>query len=869
MRSSLYSLSVCRSRSAFVVSRRQVKTVSSLAYRSLLRRRNDELGQLHGTTDRNRWALPLNAALFNTKKETEKEHQVSDAKNFDAVGSGEAANEVEFQIVTPESDAWATMQLWKEEILVDSLLSSKFDEMVPKLFMEQNVCIVDDIMEKAGDSNWLSPLLRCGVDTIVLRKKLDLLFAFADTRLVPVDYDISNSKLSHDADLKALLERVDETFAWYVPEKRTFVAPYFPMIQSSGMGKTKLLHELRDVLNKRNDSSCELCLSGKIKTLYGIKDIKDGVYSVELDLHKWVDPYGSDDKDVMRIAAEAVMRELDNCIPQPPDGKDRLVLLFDEAQFLLQKHYGVDAFLFQCVRFWLHEADHKFKCVAVFAGTTSGLSNYYPDRNLVSLLASRDFKRMFLPRGKELPLPFYQTSTIGCYLPIKLAEDSDTGAYTEYDRAVPYGRPLFAVLAAAKDNSNLANRLGIVLGRMLLFKPKSWEKAEDSCLSILATRVQMGQTSTKTASRLVSRGYANLVGFSDSNVAQICYFPDPVCARLAMAMMDQDWSMKVNGFDVVGKPKDWWVEQARDSFSGGLCRPHKGNVGEVFVALYLLFCGDLLRKEIDPSYRHFSVPLDIFVSNLIDPPIQPKEETTELNVASSTTVPTDLSAQHDLSPSVNFIQVCRNYLRPYHDYKYVISQSMLEYLYKSGTAFFAFPDCPDFDIVASIRYSIDDEKYAFAPLLISVKTREFCPSDADSNCRDMERKLRQAGCHRAMGLVIVISSPTESNDKVRTLKTKDVADLFDMKGFGENKVIAKVLRVDVNDKFGISRAIVEATTDGQEMQEIYASHWMVRAHANDSPGLHFGNSLRSAGTRIRKGFAFLETFVKQLLLRNS
>jgi hypothetical protein len=143
-------------------------------------------------------------------------------------------------------------------------------------------------------------------------------------------------------------------------------------------------------------------------------------------------------------------------------------------------------------------------------------------------------------------------------------------------------------------------------------------------------------------------------------------------------------------------------------------------------------------------------------------------------------------------------------------------------------------------------------------------------SDADACCKKIEERLDATACHRAMGLVIVITSPTKSNDKLRKLETKDVADLFVMRGFGKNKVIAKVLRIDVNDTFGISRAIIEATTDSQEMQEIYTSHWMIRAHANDSPGLEVRNSLRSPGTKIREGFAFLETLVRQLLLiRNS
>jgi hypothetical protein len=62
----------------------------------------------------------------------------------------------------------------------------------------------------------------------------------SDTRMVPVNYEIADSLLSHKADLDALRQRVEQTFDWYTEEPPTSVAPYFPFIQSSGMGKTKL-----------------------------------------------------------------------------------------------------------------------------------------------------------------------------------------------------------------------------------------------------------------------------------------------------------------------------------------------------------------------------------------------------------------------------------------------------------------------------------------------------------------------------------------------------------------------------------------------------------------------------------------------------
>jgi hypothetical protein len=189
---------------------------------------------------------------------------------------------------------------------------------------------------------------------------------------------------------------------------------------------------------------------------------------------------------------------------------------------------------------------------------------------------------------------------------------------------------------------------------------------------------------------------------------------------------------------------------------------------------------------------------------------------------------------------------------------------MLKYLYESGTAFFSFPNCPDFDIVVSIRY-VHNSTVCFAPLLISVKACDvYSPRDAESNCKMMEKKLRKTGCHRALGLVIVIGSSVKSNDLSRKLRTKDIMDLFSNDGMEESKVIAKVLRVDVNDAFGISRAMIDVTSDGQEKSEVFNSHWMVRAHANCSEYKFAPCSMRKNKSRKRESYVFLSTLTKQL-----
>jgi hypothetical protein len=61
--------------------------------------------------------------------------------------------------------------------------------------------------------------------------------------------------------------------------------------------------------------------------------------------------------------------------------------------------------------------------------------------------------------------------------------------------------------------------------------------------------------------------------------------PDPVCARLAMCMMDEDWSLG----SCKGKCKKWWSEAVNSLYSSGLCQLENGGVGEVLTALLFPF----------------------------------------------------------------------------------------------------------------------------------------------------------------------------------------------------------------------------------------------------------------------------------------
>eukprot|EP00980_Cylindrotheca_fusiformis_P004795 scaffold1028_cov135-Cylindrotheca_fusiformis.AAC.5 len=77
------------------------------------------------------------------------------------------------------------------------------------------------------------------------------------------------------------------------------------------------------------------------------------------------------------------------------------------------------------------------------------------------------------------------------------------------------------------------------------------------------------------SSTIVDCGYA----------VSMSYFPtDPVCARLAICLMDEDWELPDSR--IHGMSKKWWVEKAEVLFSTCRCVPEHRRDFRVMVALY-------------------------------------------------------------------------------------------------------------------------------------------------------------------------------------------------------------------------------------------------------------------------------------------
>ena len=203
-------------------------------------------------------------------------------------------------------------------------------------------------------------------------------------------------------------------------------------------------------------------------------------------------------------------------------------------------------------------------------------------------------------------------------------------------------------------------------------------------------------------------------------------------------MMDEDYRKEVtilsNPEIVCGKSKKWWTSSLIQLFSSGIISPDKGDFEEVLVALYMLFCGDLLRKRINKqneeqcsriqAYSKFSVSLDDWLQLMISGG----------RLANASDV--------NCAVSVGFIQICRNHLQSYSDsWTHLHDQSFLRHIYESGVAFYTCNNCPVIDMVVPLRIKNQTRGningFVYAPMLVSIKCHtHFSESDAVAACTE-------------------------------------------------------------------------------------------------------------------------------------
>ncbi|CAJ1938772.1 unnamed protein product [Cylindrotheca closterium] len=615
--------------------------------------------------------------------------------------------------------------------------------------------------------------------------------AAASQRVTDIDYDIRDSKMVYKRDLKAFAARLDKLFEWKNIHSKEYMAPYFPLIQSSGTGKTKLMHEYKNLMTMdKADVHVELilCTDGNEAKIASAESI----FSQILDIRE----IQSDQNGLTKLW-NRLNRFADT-------EKKKVVLLFDESQHLTSNS---DGWHFRSVRWWLRWPNKpgNVNVVCVFAGTTTRLANYYAEPKPST--TSRDANVVYLGGDKLYP-PFYQLTTTGLVSRTdgfkfgtvggthKTSLQKKNETITELDVAIQYGRPLFGRLYL---KGQLKTSLGNILLRM---RGADQELSLQKYYSLLATRLQMGQVSFDFASELVASGYAHLTHFSPDQtaVAGIAFLPDPVCAWLAMTQMIEG----CNRFGIddgipteCSEPASVWSEKAIKIFSSALCRPAKGDVGEVAAAFYMLACGDELRFEQSTDLTQLSVPLEKWIARL-----QHADLNTTLNLG-------------EAKASVNFIQVCQNYLR--YSLKEMQDSGLLKHWYLGGRGSYMYFACAAYDIMVPVQYTVNGTLH-YCPMLVSVKNKvEFWPYERKAAIKAMQKLFTDAGIQTGVCLLLLIGLDNTSGKKTRK-KTKSG------NSFGHGQIFTVTVVVPKEDRFGATNLALCSTCGGGQESEVMVSH---------------------------------------------
>ena len=583
-----------------------------------------------------------------------------------------------------------------------------------------------------------------------------------DRRIATITFKMEEEVLQKDETIR-FASRVWDLFEWHTDKdmRSRLLAPYFPVVQSSGSGKTKMMALFRNgtsISNSNNNGesvgTTSQLLSPEDEGKWGHFDPEadatiifllcyhegssepslDGVFDGLLPV-----PLSTQDHDRTRL-----LKVLDTMACKA--GTNRIVFLFDEAQHLLRNSWH-----FRCIRWWLRQSnpEHGKQVVAVFAGTTSQLTKFHED--IPKSTTTRNPRSAYHESGSELYPPFYQLYTTGLYKwkrGYKMPLDA-----TEFEKSVVYGRPLFAGLLE-ESRKDFWNAQPNILLKLLISSPTDWPGDRLAKASILGTRLQMGDTSLQIASDLVAKGYATLTCYNEAgNYAQIAYLPDPVLARLAMCFMIPEY----NGMEIPRNCKSLancnnrsWSGYMADLFSNAICRADTGDVGEIGVALYLLLCGDRLRYACDPQLETLSICLDHFLEFAMDPNIE------DFNT---------LHTPDDPDITLNFIQVTREHLRFRNvSQAFPMSDWYLRSLYESARGTYAVDSRPVFDLLVPIRLKDKSvmesgeqcDIFVHVPMLVSVKNKyKFSANQATSALVDM-RKLMDELRDDKKGIAVLV-----------------------------------------------------------------------------------------------------------------
>mmetsp|Transcript_59428 Transcript_59428/g.145433 ORF Transcript_59428/g.145433 Transcript_59428/m.145433 type:complete len:841 (-) Transcript_59428:573-3095(-) len=658
------------------------------------------------------------------------------------------------------------------------------------------------------------------------------------TRMAEQNYGF-NETMAHELDVQALEARLREVEKWHQDEKvrDAYLAPLLAIIQSSGTGKSRLMNVVRN--NYQKEGSRTILLNDKPfdesrRSL--IEEDFDEVYIVNKN----------DTLADQRQSFVGFVKEQCKHCSEKKNGCVRL--FFDEAQHLA--HNG--GFLIRVLRWMTREkkfivdgSDNHCKLTVVLAGTNSALANFFPEEEQQSNQSrSVEATGGHYEKGTVPFPPFFMLRTMGCLsLPTRPSnneeecpaeaesEDASEPNPSEYESMIQYSRPLFAKLH--KDGRFHAGK-EYEAAKKIVLGHTDWKNHNRSCLSVLGTRIQMGPTSAPIVSDLVSKGYAHLTYYEHGGVegipnrASFAFLPDPVCARIAMCLMDNEFKFTPNGTisnssksepELHGATKKEMAKMMGLIFSQGVCQPAKGDFGEVASALYLLFCGDELRKQKCAMYKEFAVDLSQWME-LVQNQGRARQESLKDNGESFW---------------VNCIQFFRQDLRL--TLKEMADETFLKGLYVKACAIYCANNIEAIDLVVPCCYRQDDETLRYLLAAFSVKNYgHMSTGEATIFLHESWTKLTKAGINQGLCVLVIVGQDRPSSN-VSAESYKEAA-IKSMKSEDEQFVEAlKKSTSDISnalvpcfvcihgDNFGIDGALKSGSTlkDYQE-SEVFVNH---------------------------------------------
>jgi hypothetical protein len=640
-----------------------------------------------------------------------------------------------------------------------------------------------------------------------------------------IKYLIQTFDYEYPSDKQRFMNAIEDLFKWFHSGWATFIAPYFPLIQSSGTGKTKLLYEAQEYYVNN-----ETHLRTTVHLLFCVPP--EG----EMDnLIKGMEQFIV--KDFSDVEHARQLRSMLNKFVHQSKN-DRIILFFDEAQHLIK----YDALPFRIIRWWLRAMRGPKQVVAVFAGTNSKLANFIdyplekPSRDVSTQYYNQNIRNVYL---KFYP-PFYHLNTTGIYANCKVQDFRHIDDFSDDDelarKMALYGRPLFAHL----DHSEQIHSL--ILMRMMC--GGAW--TDLAFLSILGTRFQLDPSQFSVASKLVAQSYAVLAHYqAEGKRIWLTYPPEPVCSVLAAAVM----SDKFDSFGIQGRSKVSFVVALNRLCENGLANIDRGDLGEMASAIFCLFCADEVRErtvsptKIKAINYSFSYSLSSWLLALISIPSASSSSTSSsssscsipslsssstsfssssTSTSSSSSVPVARKSERlnpskpSLSPkssssnhpelSMSALQFCRCHLKTHLSWYF--SEDFLKWCYAARIGIYLPHFFRSFDLLIPIR-CVDQSSTKFFPILVSVKTMSKF-SKAHSFLKTMEEETNLLGNPLCLCLLFWVGL-CEGVCPSTQLKQKCLT-VCDIDSFIQNPMtMHKLVIFPENDIYGIQH-LIECTS---------------------------------------------------------